>query len=190
MLYLYFNTYYVTLHLLFICYVVWVNFNTYHVTLHWIRISTNGVVCFISIHTMLRFIFEDKPALIRTFLAFQYNLYYASFIVNTRFLSYETFTFYHINQHFSTLLPTSFIFFSSQHFILENHHIYQSIYYISHSLPVGKNKNNHKHYHIVSVITVTLFIIIILTTGCHIRSTLFQQSYLFCFLCLRRLVTS
>lgn len=66
------------------------------------------------------------------------------------------------------------LYFSSQHFILENHHIYQSISYISHSLPVGKNKNNHKHYHIVTVIIVTLFSIIILTTGCHIHSTLYQ----------------
>ena len=116
----------------------------------------------ISIHTMLRFIHRKyKIPLLRDI---------------------------HILPHKSTFFNTFYIF-SLQHFILENHHIYQSISYIAHSLPVSKNKNNHKHYHIVTVITVTLFIIMILTTGCHIRSTLYQQYYLFCFLRLRRFVT-
>ena len=73
-------------------------------------------------------------------LEFQYILCYTSFLVNTRFLSYKIFTFYHINQHFSTLFTNLFLFFSPQHFIFKNHLIYQSISYISHHTPVGKNR--------------------------------------------------
>ena len=56
-------------------------------------------------------------------------------------LSHKTPIFYHINQHFSTLFSSFFIFFhlfSTQHFIIKNHHIYQSISYISYLSPVGK----------------------------------------------------
>ena len=66
----------------------------------------------------------------------------------------------HKSAFFNTFYQPFFYIFLPQHFIFKNHHIYQSISYISHLHPVGKNKNNHKHAHIVTAIIVTLFIIL------------------------------
>ena len=55
---------------------------------------------------------------------FQYIICYASFLVNTRFLSYETFTFYHINQYFSTLFTNLFYrFFATTLYTWKSSHI-------------------------------------------------------------------
>ena len=94
-------------------------FNTSYVTLH----LRNVYVVFrvtsrISIHPMLRFIPRKyKIPLLR-------DIYILA----------------HKSAFFNTFYQPFFIFFSPQHFIFKNHHIYQQKSYISNPYPVGKNQ--------------------------------------------------
>ena len=120
---------------------IWAIGISIHHMLHFIGFNfmENGQIGAISIHHMLHFIGHTIRSCY-TRRKFQYIICYTSFLVNTRFLSHETFTFYHINQHFTTLFTNLFyIFFTTAVYIQKSSHLSINFLHFS-SSPVGKNQ--------------------------------------------------